>query len=197
MSRRSPAMQARIWRRNQGRGIPWYVVLAHRSGGQWQAAGLSPSLGCVCIRGRGVVSVVPGDAPPVRIVRDGSPLLGSSSGRKQHLNRRQTMAKRDHPEDKDQDLDPAGAHGRRHRKIVLQGRRPSRRRRVTSAATRPSTAGRPAAAHRGRTASTASAPAPRATPRRSTGGAIAILIKAKLSGSFPDEQRGWSGARSE
>src|SRR3712207_6624390 len=57
---------------------------------------------------------MPGAGRPVRIVRDGSlrvTILSTRlrSNRKRQPNRRQTMAKRDH--DKDQDLDPAGAHG--------------------------------------------------------------------------------------
>ena len=85
------------------------------------------------------------------------------------------MAKRDHLKDKDQDLDPAGAHGGDTGKSSFKGDGP-RRRRVTSAATTPSTAARPAAARRGRAASTTSAPAPRATPRSSKGRGAARRI---------------------
>jgi hypothetical protein len=75
------------------------------------------------------------------------------------------MAQRDH--DKDQDLDPAGAHGGDTGKSSFKEDGP-RRRRATSAATSPSTAAQLAAARKEQAASTASVPVPRATPRRST-----------------------------
>ena len=85
------------------------------------------------------------------------------------------MAKRDH--DKDQDLDPAGAHGGDTGKSSFKDDGPQ--------------------AEKGdqRRDTPASAPAPRATPRKSTGGAIASLIRRSTAVPFPDEQRGWNAAR--
>jgi hypothetical protein len=89
------------------------------------------------------------------------------------------MAKRDH--DKDQDLDPAGAHGGDTGKSSFKGDGPQAEKGDQRRDT-PSTAARPAAARRERAASTASAPAPIATPRRSTG-CVALHAQSRIAAS--------------
>ena len=83
------------------------------------------------------------------------------------------MAKRGQDTDADQDLDPAGLAAATLA-IVVQRREPDGplAEKGDQSRDKPLTAVRPGTARRGRAASTASAPAPRATPPRSTGDAL-------------------------